>query len=93
MMPTLKSPFRLWMQASTEHPEDVEARSARYLELMREHGHIVPADHPEAAPEWDQKEAHQRLIDEEHCDECWEAWVNGDAPPHPLPHEKGGPAR
>ena len=37
------SPGRLWYQAAEEHPGDKEARTARYLDLMREHGHIVEA--------------------------------------------------
>lgn len=42
------SPFELWMQAREEHPLDAAAYRARYHELMREHGHIVDADHPDA---------------------------------------------
>lgn len=49
------SPGALWMQAQKEHPEDVAAASARYRELLREHGHLVerkPGDDPNLPCGW-----------------------------------------
>lgn len=43
-------PSTLWFQAVDEHPNDGGARRERYIELMREHGHIVDADDPDAGP-------------------------------------------
>lgn len=37
------TPNALWRQAEAEHPGDPDARDARYLDLMREHGHVVKA--------------------------------------------------
>jgi hypothetical protein len=37
-----KSMAELWHQADSEHPGDDAARRIRYIELMREHGYIVP---------------------------------------------------
>jgi hypothetical protein len=37
----VKSPIRLWDQANEEYPDDKTARTKRYLELMREEGHII----------------------------------------------------
>jgi hypothetical protein len=34
-------PAGLWARAQIEHPHDGEARRSRYLELMREHCHLV----------------------------------------------------
>lgn len=39
----MTSPAVLYAQAEDEHPNDPEKRRQRYLELMREHGHIVKA--------------------------------------------------
>lgn len=35
-------PDQLWQQAHDEFPNDRAARRIRYIDLMREHGHIVP---------------------------------------------------
>lgn len=35
-------PDELWRQARDEFPDDQAGRRIRYIELMREHGHIVP---------------------------------------------------
>lgn len=35
------SPSVLWHQADEEHPDDEEARRARYIELMVEHGMVI----------------------------------------------------
>lgn len=56
----MTSPAVLWYQADKETREKYgdapfpmpsfrEERQKRYLELMREHGHIVPKDHPDAS--------------------------------------------
>lgn len=55
----MKSPAVLWYEADKEIrdkygdaplplPSFIEERSKRYNELMREHGHIVKKDHPDA---------------------------------------------
>lgn len=36
------SPSELYYRARDEYPDDADAARARYVELMREHGHIVP---------------------------------------------------
>jgi hypothetical protein len=36
------SPIQLWYQADEEHPDNPVARSERYMDLMREHGHVEP---------------------------------------------------
>lgn len=40
------SPAALWAQAEYEHPTDEAARSARYVELLRRHGHVVERVRP-----------------------------------------------
>lgn len=35
------APSSLWQQAAREHPHDPDARRRRYVELLREHGHVV----------------------------------------------------
>jgi hypothetical protein len=40
----LVSPHVLWRKASAEYPDDRTACRDRYIELMREHGHIVKAE-------------------------------------------------
>lgn len=35
------SPSTLWRQAFDAHPTNPLARSARYIELMQEHGYII----------------------------------------------------
>ena len=55
------SPGVLWMQAQQEHPQDIAARSARYKELLREHGHLVerkPGDDPNLPCGWPGRSAH-----------------------------------
>jgi hypothetical protein len=34
--------YACWEKARGEFPDDPERRKYRYVELMREHGHIVP---------------------------------------------------
>jgi hypothetical protein len=34
----------LWVQAGEEHPDDLDARRRRYLELLRANGMVVPKD-------------------------------------------------
>lgn len=38
----IPEPAALWRVAEGEHPGDDLARRHRYLELMREHGHLIP---------------------------------------------------
>lgn len=37
-----EAPGALWQQAHAAHPDDPEARRARYRALLIEHGHLVP---------------------------------------------------
>lgn len=39
--PSAPSAFELWNLAAEDHPNDPAARQARYLDLMRQHGHVV----------------------------------------------------
>lgn len=36
------TPHELWSQADREHPDDDDARTDRYRELMIEHGLLIP---------------------------------------------------
>jgi hypothetical protein len=45
----MPSPSELWVDAARQHPDDENAQRETYLALMREHGHIVPAVHPDTA--------------------------------------------
>jgi hypothetical protein len=45
----------LWRQARDEHPADNDARKRRFIELLREHGHVVdrkPGDDPNLPCGW-----------------------------------------
>lgn len=44
------SPAVLWHQANEEHPDDEVTRRERYLDLMREHGHIVQRESDDDRP-------------------------------------------
>lgn len=44
------SPAVLWYQAEQEHPDDLDTRRVRYLELMREHGHIIKREPGDNSP-------------------------------------------
>lgn len=44
------SPMVLWYQAHGEHPDDADARGRRYVELLREHGHVVMRDPADRSP-------------------------------------------
>lgn len=47
----MPSHMDLWYQAAEEHPnDDNEARGRRYVELMREHGLIVPREPGDDSP-------------------------------------------
>ena len=47
-MPEKPTPSVLWHQANDEHPDDELARRQRYLDLMVEHGHVIPKENPDA---------------------------------------------
>lgn len=38
----MTAPYQLWQQAHEEFSDDQAGRRIRYIQLMREHGHIVP---------------------------------------------------
>lgn len=44
------TPMQLWHQADAEFPDQDEARGRRYVELMREAGHIVPREPGDDSP-------------------------------------------
>lgn len=39
--PLQLSPLALWQQACDEHGQGTPEQRVRYLELMREHGHLI----------------------------------------------------
>lgn len=50
MNPGVATPFRLHKQAHAEHPDDPDAAGKRYVELMREAGHITRREPGDDAP-------------------------------------------
>lgn len=44
------SPARLWWAAEQAHPNDYEARTLLYLDLMRQAGHIIPREEGDDRP-------------------------------------------
>lgn len=46
----MTSPAVLWYQAEAEHPDDPVARRERYLDLMREHGHVIKREPGDDSP-------------------------------------------